>query len=252
MEKSDLGELEQAMTEEEWLGNPTNVGGIRSMLHAAWARSKRRKCRLFAVACCRLIDPPIPDPRCQSAIEVAEQHADGLVTDAELAAAAAAATAAVRERFDNPAIIAEADLLAAGSVGHAAALQRVPYRSGMELATHHVVEPHPYQAAIRVCAAVLNPLTQYRGPALPRQADLLRDIFGNPFRPVTIFSSWLSSTVFTLAQGIYSEKAFDRLPVLADALKDAGCDSDDILNHFRQPGEHCRGCWALDLVLAKR
>ena len=61
---------------------------------------------------------------------------------------------------------------------------------------------------------------------------------GNPFRPITLNPSWLTSTVLALANGIYEEKAFDRMPILADALQDAGCDNEDILNHCRQPGEH--------------
>ncbi len=82
-------------------------------------------------------------------------------------------------------------------------------------------------------------------------ATLLRDIFGNPFRPVAFDSSWLTSTVLALATGIYAERAFDRLPILADALQDAGCDNDDILTHLRSDGPHVKGCWALDLVLGK-
>ncbi|VTR98013.1 Uncharacterized protein (Fragment) OS=uncultured bacterium PE=4 SV=1 [Gemmata massiliana] len=74
---------------------------------------------------------------------------------------------------------------------------------------------------------------------------------GNPFRPVTFDSSWLTSTVSALAAGIYTESAFDRLPILADALQDAGCDNEDILTHFRSDGPHVKGCWALDLVLGK-
>ncbi len=81
--------------------------------------------------------------------------------------------------------------------------------------------------------------------------DLVRDIFGNPFRPITINPSWLIPTVVALATDIYEQKAFDRMPILADALQDAKCDNEDILNHCRQPGEHCRGCWALDLLLGK-
>jgi hypothetical protein len=83
------------------------------------------------------------------------------------------------------------------------------------------------------------------------QAALLRDIFGNPFRPVALDPSWLTSTVVALAEGIYQDRAFDRMPILADALQDAGCDNEAILNHCRQPGEHVRGCWVVDLVLAK-
>ncbi|MBL8793030.1 MAG: hypothetical protein JNM56_03935 [Planctomycetia bacterium] len=83
------------------------------------------------------------------------------------------------------------------------------------------------------------------------QCNLIRDLFGNPFRPVSVHPAWLTSTVTSLAQGIYDERTFDCLPILADALEDAGCDNADILNHCRQPGEHVRGCWVLDLLLAK-
>jgi hypothetical protein len=83
------------------------------------------------------------------------------------------------------------------------------------------------------------------------QCDSLRDIFGNPFRPVTLAPAWLTSNVTALAQSIYTDRAFDRLPILADALEDAGCDNADILEHCRQPGEHVRGCWVVDLILGK-
>ncbi|MBP3954249.1 hypothetical protein J8F10_02935 [Gemmata sp. G18] len=81
--------------------------------------------------------------------------------------------------------------------------------------------------------------------------SFVRDIFGNPFCPVAVDPSWLTSDVIALATGIYVERAFDRLPILADALQDAGCDNDDILNHLRGDGPHVKGCWALDLVLGK-
>jgi hypothetical protein len=81
----------------------------------------------------------------------------------------------------------------------------------------------------------------------------VRCIFGNPFRPVAFDPSWLTSDVRTLAEGIYQDRAFDRMPVLADALQDAGCDSDDILSHCRDPQQvHVRGCWVVDSVLGKR
>jgi hypothetical protein len=83
------------------------------------------------------------------------------------------------------------------------------------------------------------------------QASLVRDIFGNPFRPVALDPRWQTETVVLLAQGIYADKAFDRIPILADALEDAGCDNADILNHCRGEGPHVRGCWVVDLVLGK-
>ncbi len=82
-------------------------------------------------------------------------------------------------------------------------------------------------------------------------ADLLRDIFGNPFRPVTFSPAWRSETVVALASGIYAERAFDRMPILADALEEAGCDHADVLSHCRGPGPHTRGCWVVDGVLGK-
>jgi hypothetical protein len=85
-----------------------------------------------------------------------------------------------------------------------------------------------------------------------QQRALLRDIFGNPFRPVTLDPRWLTSDVVALAQGIYADRAFDRLPILADALQDAGCEQEDILTHCREPQlTHVRGCWVVDLVLGK-
>lgn len=83
------------------------------------------------------------------------------------------------------------------------------------------------------------------------QVCLLRDIFGNPFRPVTLDPRWQSETVVALASGIYAERAFDRMLILADALEDAGCDNADILAHCRGDGPHVRGCWVVDLILGK-
>ncbi|QEL14637.1 hypothetical protein [Limnoglobus roseus] len=83
------------------------------------------------------------------------------------------------------------------------------------------------------------------------QCDLIRDIFGNPFRPVTFSPSWLTPTVVGLAGGIYADRAFDRLPILADALQDAGCEDVDVLSHCRGDGPHARGCWVVDGVLGK-
>jgi hypothetical protein len=85
----------------------------------------------------------------------------------------------------------------------------------------------------------------------PPVIELVHDVIGNPFEPVAIDPAWLTSTVASLAQAIYDERAFDRLPLLADALEDAGCTSVEILKHCRQPDVHVRGCWVVDLVLGK-
>jgi hypothetical protein len=80
---------------------------------------------------------------------------------------------------------------------------------------------------------------------------LLREIFGNPFRPVALDPTWLTSTVTALAKQMYESGDFSSMPVLADALQDAGCDNADVLDHCRGPGPHVRGCWVVDLVLGK-
>ena len=83
------------------------------------------------------------------------------------------------------------------------------------------------------------------------QTGLIRDIFGNPFRPVAFSPAWRTDTVVSLARQMYESHEFGAMPILADALQDAGCDDDDILNHCRGPGPHVRGCWVVDLVLGK-
>ncbi len=83
------------------------------------------------------------------------------------------------------------------------------------------------------------------------QAQLTRDIFGNPFRPVAFDPRWRTSDTVGLAQAMYDDRAFDRLPILADALMDAGCEDEQIISHCRSEGPHVRGCWVVDLVLGK-
>jgi hypothetical protein len=84
------------------------------------------------------------------------------------------------------------------------------------------------------------------------QCEIIRDIFGNPFRPVAFDAAWRTDTAVSLAKGMYESRDFGAMPILADALQDAGCDSDDMLNHCRDPKQtHVRGCWVVDLVLGK-
>jgi hypothetical protein len=88
--------------------------------------------------------------------------------------------------------------------------------------------------------------------AVEIDAQCTRDVFGPILvHRLTRQRSWLTGNVVGVAQAIYTDRAFDRLPILADALEDAGCDNADILNHCRHPGEHVRGCWVVDLLLGK-
>ncbi len=80
-------------------------------------------------------------------------------------------------------------------------------------------------------------------------AHILREQLGNPFRPYRLETTWRTETVLALAEGIEADRAFDRMPILADALEEAGCDERPMLDHLRGPGPHARGCWVLDLIL---
>jgi hypothetical protein len=83
-------------------------------------------------------------------------------------------------------------------------------------------------------------------------AVYLRDIFGNPFRPVAFSPAWRTSIAIAIARQVYEERNISAMPILADALEEAGCTNPDLLGHLRGSGTHVRGCWAVDLVLAKK
>jgi hypothetical protein len=117
-------------------------------------------------------------------------------------------------------------------------------------------EPGPRGRLRRAWDAARDVLSGIRHRSAEHQVQtvLLRDLFGNPFRPVALQSEWLvhnDGTAQRLAQSIYEERTFDRLPVLADALEEAGATESTILNHCRGPGPHVRGCWVVDLLLGK-
>ena len=107
--------------------------------------------------------------------------------------------------------------------------------------------------------AVQDDKPRHRSAA--RAVWALRELFGNPFttprsksrtrRGWMLDPLWRTDTAVALARKMYESRDFGAMPILADALQDAGCDNDDILNHCRGPGPHVRGCWVVDLVLGK-
>jgi hypothetical protein len=171
------------------------------------------------------------DPRCRQAVEASERFADGQLTERELDNLSAAAEEAYDEAIREP----EGDHSTNAYAAHAAS-----YSSSPSLALSVLLE------AIDAAAAV-SP----NGPHVEwmRQADFLRDIFGNPFRPVSFSPEWRTSTALALASQMYESRDFSAMPILADALQDAVCDDEDILAHCRSEGAHVRGCWVVDLVL---
>jgi len=94
--------------------------------------------------------------------------------------------------------------------------------------------------------------TELAGEELPASwRPLFDDIFGDAFRPVTFEAMWRTDTVVSLAGQMYESRDFSAMPILANALQDAGCDNEDVLGHCRGPGPHVRGCWVVDLLLGK-
>jgi hypothetical protein len=228
------------MAEQEWLSaTPTTLLEFRDALEFLKGKVSDRKLRLFAVACCRRIwHLSVPEDDHKAAL-VAEQFADGQATTAELTEAKELAHEASIKRFTYDPFDAVASL----DAFHAASCTATFAAGfGVEDDTADYSYPDPKWEAASNAATASDTAAHWL---------ILRDIFGNPFRPVSLNPTWLLPTVKNLANSIYTDRAFDRMPILADALEDAGCDNQDILNHCRQPGDHVRGCWVVDLVLGK-
>jgi hypothetical protein len=223
------------MTESEWLANTH----IEAMLEALEGKVSERKLRLFAVACCYRLGDLLWDAALENAIRVAEAFADNRRSKSTLVRA--------WNKVEQ--------LQPRG-------LQREYIHGAVSLA----VSPDPdllipeYVADSALFALADFPemsrttINKRRRSERTVQANLLRDIVGSPFRVISLKAAWLTfsdGVVAKLAQAIYEERAFDRLPVLADALEEAGCDKAEILEHLRGPGPHTRGCWPVDLCLGR-
>ena len=101
---------------------------------------------------------------------------------------------------------------------------------------------------VKVVAQLVQGLLSGNESSLATQADLVREIFGNPFRSVSVEPSWLTPTVLNLARQAYEDEEMGLTPILADALQDAGCEDETLLHHLRDDRLHVPGCWALDLL----
>jgi hypothetical protein len=218
------------MTEAEWLVCTNPI----SLLRLLGPRATGRKVRLLASACFRERGWD-GDRIHRDAVEVAERYADGLADGIDLLASQprVRSTTGNEPRVGGRPHPDEEEVIRLNWKNFAA--------RDLTDERMNAVEPVAIHAAGKVGGRV----------ARRYHVALLRDMFGNPFRPVTVEPACLTSTVVSLAEGIYAERAFDRLPIFADALKDAGCDNADILDHCRGPGPHVRGCWVVDLVLGK-
>jgi hypothetical protein len=221
------------MTEADWLTSTDP----RPMLDFLDDRARPRKLRLFACAWAYDFWKAMPDERCREAVVVAERYADGRATGAELLAAYQAATDAWRE---NPFVLAGRHGMGVQSRKGTRAARRAAE------AARQAADP-----AWRVSAAARAVWGQ-KAAIRYALSNYLRDLFGNPFRRVVFRPSWTTPTVTALARGAYESGDFTVLPILADALQDAGCDEPEVLDHCRGCERHVRGCWVVDLVLGKQ
>ncbi|VTR97201.1 Uncharacterized protein (Fragment) OS=uncultured bacterium PE=4 SV=1 [Gemmata massiliana] len=205
------------MTEEEWLKCTTPVS-LLEFISAA----NQRKLRAFAIACCRRIAPFIDDPRMIAALDAAEQFVDG-ATSSDLL------TEHHRAVSDS---YSDAQYEQAWAAIWCASRAEV----GWNVSSH----------AVQVLEF------EKWGSEYSAHCDLIRDIFGSPFCPVTFSPEWLTTTATAIAAQMYQSRDFSAMPILADALQDTGCDNPDVLNHCRDAGAtHVRGCWVVDMVLGK-
>lgn len=232
----------KVLTEAEWL----SAKHPEPMLNALRDRISDRKLRLFACACCRCVPFQLADHRSRQAVEVAERFAEGLSSQAELDHARQEAklahfSAAERACYaDAWEAARRAALFAAKGVAYPARKRAArmgeagrPERTDLQSVRH---------------AALLNELRVTR----QTQADLLREIVGNPFRSVNVDASWLGAnqaTVLKIVQQIDDERSFENLSNLGDALEAAGCTETDILSHCHADKPHAPGCWVVDLLL---
>ena len=256
------------MTEAEWLGCEEPERMLAIIPGAVWSDAHKlpelgtissRKLQLFVCACCRRIWRWVRSKACRKVVELAERHADGLLDEEEFREAAQSASAALARASDQ--VRADWGYQAVSLACHAAA------RAGVKRV--HVGDAY---LALEETASAVGEGTQpsRRGEACSEahqaaygverlaQSLLLRDIIGNPFRPVAIDPAWLTPNVVDIARTIYQDRELPsgvlnrvRLAILADALMDAGCDNSDILDHCRSSGPHVRGCWVIDLILGK-
>jgi hypothetical protein len=220
------------MTEEEWFAwsDPYEFLGGWSWRYWELPRPafSGRKLRLFAVACARCVSRFCESDLARTAIGAAEESAD-------------ARTNEQRVRLKLHRIRLHEYWGGASEQELACALVRAnPYYAAITTA----------QRAIYFDSATKTIETVEQERHL--QGSLLRDIVGNPFRPVAFSPAWRTSTAVALARQMYDSREFGAMPILADALQDAGCEDEAILNHCRDANQpHVRGCWVVDLVLGK-
>ncbi|VTR95431.1 Uncharacterized protein (Fragment) OS=uncultured bacterium PE=4 SV=1 [Gemmata massiliana] len=228
------------MTEAEWLvcENPP------AMLRALSDRASDRKLRLFTTICCRWVQQKCGESleleNAVSYVAVLERRADEVSNAAEWSDALLWVSSSQNDIIDQTLEAPTADCLA------------------FFCAIHDDAPEAAFWSSVNANIALSNfsrrpEVDELAGSPESRfQAPLLRDIFGKPFRTMSFSPDWRTATTVALAAQMYESREFSAMPILADALQDAGCDNADMLDHCRDANTpHVRGCWVVDVVLGK-
>jgi hypothetical protein len=242
------------MTEADWLTGTDFAAHVR---FAAERLSPRRR-RLLAAAFCRAASPLFDHPELNRALSAIEWYADGKDAAAELEKARQACRFVAMDVYER-----HARQIDAGQIGGEDA---VHHEVAWAVACAASTPLTPLDVANRVAGAVVQARTgaglltpvpsSVFDAATAEQSLAMRSIVwevaGNPFRPAAFNLAWRTDTAIALAAPMYVGRDFGAMPILADALQDAGCDSEGVLNHCRDVSRtHVRGCWVVDLVLGK-
>jgi hypothetical protein len=212
------------------------IDNVRVMIGAIRDRQGNRPVRLFAAGSARLVlglfHPEVDLPE----IALVEDFADGRVTIVELLnqkiQTAGAYSSSMNLWIDR--------ILGALLEAHDGACAEWTFYNCLDYAKTRIVD-------VPLSGRTPCTLTQ----VVHQLHEMLYDVAGNPYRPVKNDPQWGTETVLGLARSFYDDRSYDCLPILADALMDAGCFDDEILNHCRGKGPHVRGCWVVDLLLGK-
>jgi hypothetical protein len=250
------------MTENDWL----TAMAPKQMLDYLAGRGKvsPRKLRLLLCACCRQLWPLFRDDITRQALEMAERHADGLAPKGQLQGIRQAVLLLLQEEMGWK----EEDDVEFLMDHH----ERSPFeedllfvtRTTAVRATGNLLPPRQVSRTLNLLADTQPSSRKNKARAACKfqQTALVRDIFGNPFRPLSATDPsllrWQGSTIPKLAQAVYDDRHLPagtldpaRLAVLADALEEAGVTDPDLLDHRRGPDFHVRGCYVLDALLGK-
>jgi len=231
------------MTEHEWL----TARVPWEMLNFARERASARKLRLFACACCRSVLNEFAPGVAERSLVAAELFADGELKADTLGQ--------VRHTLDASASAATRDAERTGSgylryllyaCRNACSAAAGPDTVGQNAALHaaRAAADFPLIGAERAESMELR-------AECAAQCELLRCLVGNPFAPVAFDPAWRTSDAVALAQSMYESRDFTAMPILADALQEAGCDNEQVFTHCRDARDHARGCWVCDALLGK-